>query len=237
MPSTKDQVLNIKKPRGPKKDWWLKNREDYWNLWLINSALLWGVTIRYYLLCARFNLGRLVSPTPTEKENLDLPTSPREFFREEFVAGSIKEEKEANVPSKFWVFETKAFYREEPTSLELAVFGISEKRNLLIGIPLDSWRADAKQVIDQNSSFFRDPFMPLPLDFVEVQPFGYLDSSFEDVTRESQYYAYYPGSRFYRITEALPVAGTLVGPSLGCVLTAVFDLEHRKLLTLNRVPD
>lgn len=229
------KLNDILKPRPDKTDWWLKNLDDRWNKWINNNVLLWGVTVKYFVLSAVFNLGDRVHPDPSDSSTEDLPSSPGEFFGEEFISGSLKDQVNENAPAKFWQFYMKVFYKEQPTELELAPFGITEKRDLLISASVDLFRYESDKVIDDTHDFARDPLIPLPLDLIELQPYGNLDPQWAASEKKDLYYTYYPGRRIYRVKEVLPFPGVFSSPPISCVVTAAYDREYREVLTLNSI--
>lgn len=229
------KLKSILKDRPDKTDWWLKNIENRWNRWTNNDILLWGITLKYFVLCAVFNRGDRVHPDASDSETEEMPISPAEFFGEEFVSGSIKDQIGENAPAKFWQFYMKVFYKEEPTELELAAIGITEKRDLLLSISVDLFRYESDRVIDDTHEFARTPLIPLPLDLLELQPYGNLDPKWAAADKRDSYYTYFPGRRFYRIKEVLPFPGVFSSPPISCVCTASYDREYREVLAINSI--
>ena len=225
------EILN---DRAGKIDWWLPNLENRWNKWINNAILLWGLTIKYFMLSAVFNLGERVHPDQTDSTTTSMPSSPAEFFGEEFVSGSIRDQITENAPARFWQFNMKTFYKEQPTTLELATFGIKERRDILLAVSVDLFRYEADKAVDASSSFAREPFIPLPLDLLELQNFGDLDPKWSELPDHSRYYTYYPGRRIYRIKEVLPFPGVFASPPISCIVTADYDLEYREVYVLNQ---
>lgn len=202
-----------------------------WEVYVKNVSKLWGIDILFFKMIPKSHDGSDVLDDGDRKwkKREELPSSLKELFGEELIitkdAPTVIEEEYA----LFYGFKIKGFWKENPTTLELSSLGITEKRDLIIGLSKDLW----DEAVESSDCPIKN-ISPLPGDLVQVYPLKVHPEWFEK-DPESSYYFYYPGTMVYKIKEVLPVPGRLVSSPLGYSITAVFFREIKKITVINKI--
>ncbi|MEM2174278.1 MAG: hypothetical protein QXI58_01440 [Candidatus Micrarchaeia archaeon] len=202
-----------------------------WSVYVRNISSLWGVDILYFKMIPEAHSGEDVLDDGDRRWRVreEYPTSLKELFGEELVVTKDMPVVVGEGFAKFYCFKIKAFWKENPTTLELSSIGIVEKRDLLIGISKDLW-----DEILNNSDCPIKNISPLPGDLIQLYPLQLHPEWFEKDQKES-YYHYYPGAQIYKVKDVLPVPGRLVAPPLGFSITADFWREIKKIVVINEI--